>query len=353
MDIDNLINHFKNTNLNYSGILFSKINKNKNDLNFFFNKLNSQQKSNLSLYDISKDSKDEDKDKILVYLTCNWCSDEDLLNIWNKMSKDNNYSWDSIKIISDKKEAEYCCIINKPFASDRFEFDKKKTIILRMEPNMIENEEMWGKEWSQPNSKDFLFVGYHHFHYNNLEWHLSKNYNQLLKDEIIKNDNLTLSTILSAKYNDPGHIKRIDFTRFLETKNVSIDVFGSNKFKWKNFKGSLPFQNKDDGLLPYKYTFNVENNSIKNYFTEKLIDGILAECLVFYSGCPNVKDYIDEKAFVFLELKDFEHDYQIIKNATENDLYSKRLPFIKEAKQKILNELQFFPRLEKIIKKVQ
>jgi hypothetical protein len=102
-------------------------------------------------------------------------------------------------------------------------------------------------------------------------------------------------------------------------------------------------------MFPYKYTFNVENHSIKNYYTEKLIDGILAETLVFYSGCYNARDYIDERAFVYLELSNFEKDFQTIKKAIEEDWYTQRLPYIKEAKQKILNELQFFPRLYAII----
>jgi hypothetical protein len=92
-----------------------------------------------------------------------------------------------------------------------------------------------------------------------------------------------------------------------------------------------------------------ENFSIKNYYTEKLIDGILSETLVFYSGCYNIKDFIDERAFVYLELSNFENDYEIVKSAIMNDLWSERIEYIRAAKKKILNELQFFPRLEKIV----
>ena len=176
----------------------------------------------------------------------------------------------------------------------------------------------------------------------------------LSQENIDKNDSLSnvLTTILSDKYLDKGHIKRVDFVKFLEKKGINVDVFGGNRFLWKNYKGSLPYHNKDDSLLPYKYSFNCENHSIKNYCTEKLIDGILSETLTFYSGCYNVKDYIDEKAFVYLELSNFEKDYQTIKKAIEEDWWSQRLPYIKEAKKKILNELQFFPRLHKIINSV-
>ena len=104
-------------------------------------------------------------------------------------------------------------------------------------------------------------------------------------------------------------------------------------------------------LFPYQYTFNAENHSIPNYCTEKLIDAILSECLCFYWGPDNISELIDERAYVRLELKDFEHDYNMIKGAIENDLWVERLPYISKEKLRILNELQFFPRLESIINK--
>lgn len=288
--------------------------------------------------------------KIRILLTCNWSDSKSICDLWNRMSKNNDYSWDKIQIVWEEP-CDYYCIINKPF-DDNLKYIPEKTIVFRMEPNMETNTFIWGDFWSKPNEQDFKFVGFHEKHFNNNEWHLSKNYSQLSSEPIIKNNDLsfTLSTILSSKYTDPGHIKRIDFMKFFENKGcLDVHVYGQNKFLWKNYKGSLPPHKKDDSLFPYKYSFNVENFSIKNYYTEKLIDGILSETLVFYSGCSNIKDYIDERAFVYLELKNFENDYEIIKSAIMNDLWSERIEYIREAKKKILNELQFFPRLEKIV----
>ena len=180
-------------------------------------------------------------------------------------------------------------------------------------------------------------------------------YQQLMSEKIVKDENLSnvLSTILSDKYRDIGQIKRIDFAKFIESKGIKLHVYGngSDKFLFKEHKGGLPYHNKNAGILPYKYTFNVENSSIKNYLTEKLIDGILAESLVFYSGCFNAKEFFPngDKAFVYLSLINFEKDYEIVKSAIENNLWEERLPYIKEAKQHILNNMQFFPRIEKII----
>lgn len=290
----------------------------------------------------------EKKIYIRVFLMGNWIEPKKLCDLWNHMSK-GDYTWNNIKIVWEEP-CDYYCIINKP-PNDNIYYDPKRTIIFRMEPLMDENIHLWGEKWSKPNKNEFKFVGYHEDHYNNNEWHLSKKYNELLSEEIIKDDNLTktLTTTLSDKYSDKGHIKRIDFVKFLEEKNVDVHVYGGNRFLWKDYKGSLPVNCKDNSLFPYKYSFNVENNYVRNYYTEKLIDGILSETLVFYSGCPNIKELIDERAYVYLELSNFENDYEIVKKALEEDWWSQRIEYIRKEKKRILNELQFFPRLEKII----
>lgn len=292
-----------------------------------------------------------DPNKIRVQLLCNWCPSQELANLWNKMSK-GNYTWNNIEIVWEGV-VDYFVLINA--IHPNIKLDKKRTILFRMEPHMAKNPETW-KEWADPDPKDFLRVLKHESgDYNNNEWHLSKTYSELSTQSVEKNLELNgiLSTILSAQYRDPGHVKRVDFVKFLEKKGLTVHVFGDNKWEYVNYKGSLPKYCKDGGIFPYKYTFNAENHAINNYYTEKLIDGILGECLTFYWGCPNVKEYIDPRAYVQLDLSNFEKDYDIIKKAIAEDWHSQRLPYIREAKKKILNELQFFPRLEKIIEEIR
>lgn len=337
-------------NFNYLSIFLYKLHKKELENNEDLYKkiianLTFEEKTTLKIQN------NDDNKKIKVMLVCNWCTSSEICRLWKKMSQKNDNSWDSIQIISEEDNipCDYWCIINRPI-SDDFQFDPKRTIVFQMEPNMNEQKERWGEKWINLDTKEFLFVGNHFKYYNNIEWHLSLTYEQLMKNIPEKKYDNILSTILSDKYFDPGHIKRIDFMKFLESKSdMNVDIYGSNKFLWKNYKGPLPDKEKDDSLLPYKYSFNVENNFIKNYFTEKLIDGILAETLTFYSGCINVRDYIDERAFVYLNLSNFEEDYKIIKQAMEEDWWSQRIEYIRAAKKKILSELQFFPRLEKII----
>jgi hypothetical protein len=96
----------------------------------------------------------------------------------------------------------------------------------------------------------------------------------------------------------------------------------------------------------------VENNYEKDFITEKLWEPILCEALVFYYGCPNVSEYIDPAAFVQLDITNFEKSYEIIKRAIEEDWWSQRIDIIRREKNRILNELGFFPRISKIINNV-
>jgi hypothetical protein len=48
-------------------------------------------------------------------------------------------------------------------------------------------------------------------------------------------------------------------------------------------------------------------------------------------------------------MDDFEGSYRTIKTAIEEDWWSQRISIIRQEKQKILNELAFFPTIERII----
>lgn len=294
--------------------------------------------SNISSTDVSNVS--SNLKLIRIKILANWTSTEEIMRVWNKMTK-GDFRWNRILMVKEEP-VDYYVVLN----ATKETIDPKRTIYFQMEPNMAKSPS-WG-DWGAVPVDRFFFTGIHSQTFNNLEWHINKTYSQLCSESI--NKTKVFSSIVSGKYRDVGQTKRIDFIKFLEEKEFPIDVYGENRWNYKRYMGSLPYHCKDEGLLPYKYTFNAENNSIDNYFTEKIVDGILSECLVFYWGCPNIKEYIDERAFVYLELSNFESDYLKILTAIKEDWHSQRLPFIKKEKEKILNELQFFPRVEKILK---
>lgn len=298
----------------------------------------------------------EKKNKIRVKMLCNWCSSRQLCLEWNHMSK-GNFIWNDIQITDSNEDIDYFVIINKPLNENEF-YIPEKTIIFQMEPWCSDPKQHWGVKtwgkWARPDETKFLQVRTHDKFVNNGFWQLKTTYTEFKNQPIIKKDSNIISSICSSKYFDPGHIKRIDFLKYIESKNnssVKLHIYNhDNQHNFKSYQGPHPVGNKDVGITPYKYYFMAENNCEKNFITEKIWEPLLTESLCFYWGCPNVKDYIDPEAFVLLDLNDFEKSFQLMKNAIENNLWEKRLPIIRKEKERVLEYYSFFPTLERIIK---
>jgi len=298
--------------------------------------------------------------KIRVKLMGNWCSSRVMCEEWKHMCKYGN-TWNNIEFVSDDCDIDYFVIINKPMYESDF-YIPEKTIIFQMEPWI--GVKTWGS-WACPDEHTFFKVfGRKTVDYktevNNVQWQLELSYSDLLELNNASDNKLDIvSCICSSKYNDPGHIHRIDFLNYIETKQTNNDerndtiplvVFSNTNFgKFSGYRGKLDMAEKSKGYVPFKYYFMCENNYEINYITEKLWEPILCECLCFYYGCPNVGDYVDERAYVQLDMTDFEKSYKIIQKAIKEDWWSQRIEIIRIEKLRILNEMQFCPRVEKII----
>lgn len=308
---------------------------------------------------------------IKIKMLCNWQSGDDLCEEWNPMSNRNlekSCAWNNIEICGELCEnPDYYIIVNMPRSNTDF-YVPEKTIVFQMEPMCLGENQTWGVktwgEWANPDKSRFLDVRNHANTYNNCTWQLRRSYKDFQTD--LDNEQFIFkyynyfSTICSSKYHDPGHRLRVDFLKYCEKENsernsflnLKIDIYGfDNKHNFKNYKNSLDNNNKEDGLIPYKYYFIAENNSEKNYISEKLWEPILCECLCFYWGAPNLADYIHPDAFVQLDLNDFNRSYKIMQQAIIEDWHSKRIDIIRKEKNKILNYYNFFPTVERTILK--
>lgn len=285
---------------------------------------------------------------------CNWCGPEELCNGWNKLTQ-GHYKWKHLTFTWDDENIDYYIIINKPQQNDFF--ISEKTIVFQMEPWIDDTKKLWGRktweQWASPDPYSFLQVRSPKYFLNNVEWNLNTTWKEFQTKRIEKDNTQKISSVMSSQYFDTGHIKRIDFLKFLEEKNdpiIQIDVFGKeNKHGLASYRGQVPREHKDGVMFPYKYYFMCENNAEENYMTEKIWDALLAECLCFYWGCPNATDYIDEKAFVQLDMNDFEKSYTILREAVKNDLWKDRIDIIRREKQKVLNYYSFCPTVERVL----
>jgi len=303
-------------------------------------------------------------------MLCNWCSSHDLCCEFSSMYLDwKNYEDSVFEIVSDDNASynasdnvsdnasdnasdnsiDYYVIINMPTYDSSCAYDPKKTIVFQMEPWVYDTTKNWGVktwgEWAIPDANKFMKVFRHVESLNNVQWQVSPPENISGEEKINK-----VMCVLSQKLHDEGHKKRVDFLKYAESQVTSTDimhVYGRKNYHALNsYLGET--HNKME-LAKYKYCFSCENNSEKNYASEKIWEPILFECLCFYWGCPNLEEHIDSRAFVRLPLDNFDASLSIITKAVEEDWWSQRIDIIKKEKQKIVNKLGFFPRLNKII----
>jgi GR25 family glycosyltransferase involved in LPS biosynthesis len=283
-----------------------------------------------------------------VKMLCNWCSSEQLCKEWSNMCE-YRFVWKNIEITWED-DVDFYVIINKPPLNSIY--DPSRTIVFQMEPWVNDTSKHWGVkswgEWSNPDPNKFLKVfGRKTGDVNNIFWQLELPLSRLVST--FEKTKEGISSICSSKYFDEGHIHRIDFLHYLEKEGITLDIYNQdNKHAFKNYRGPLtPYVDKSKGISPYKYYFMVENNYEEDFITEKLWEPILCETLVFYYGCPNIDKYVNPLSYVLLDMNDFEKSAQIIKQALEEDWWSQRIDIIRQEKERLLNNMAFFPRIKK------
>jgi GR25 family glycosyltransferase involved in LPS biosynthesis len=287
---------------------------------------------------------------IKVKMLCNWRSSQELCKELSNMCL-NGFIWKNIEMVwSDTATAvDYYVIINYPLPNEYY--DPKRTIIYQMEPWIYDQTKNWGVktwgEWANPDPTKFLKVFTHKNHLNNVQWLIKYPfYTKPIITNAYRKDKV--SVVCSEKYHDTGHILRNTMIRM--NHNLNIESWGrENYHKFNNHRGKITNDNKFNVYANYKYILSVENNSEMNYATEKLWEGILCEALCFYWGCPNIDDYIDPRAFVKLPLEDPVASLKIIQQAIDEDWWSQRIEVIKQMKDKILNQIGFFPQLSEFL----
>jgi hypothetical protein len=272
-----------------------------------------------------------------IRFTCSWCNDH-LLKIGaiSDYSEDGNGTWGDMVAVEDDTY-DYAVVFNNTCSN----IDFKRSILFLAEPSYISNtykqtEYMFRYDLQNHHSVCCTFVKTPH--------------RDLLKSSPIKTKEF--SAVISHLYSQHNHVSRRNFLLNHLYKNFpSMDHYG----KGFDFTGDTCckgiIENKEDALLPYKYSFAAESVIEKGYFTEKIIDCILTETLCFYSGCPNIDKFIPYDCYIPINLDNPQESIDIIRSSIANNEYEKRLDKIRECKKYIIKELNPFNLVRKIINK--
>lgn len=148
----------------------------------------------------------------------------------------------------------------------------------------------------------------------------------------------TISTVCSIRQGRLTlHYKRYHFTERLKPHIPELDVFGH---------GVKPMNDKAESLDSYQYHIAIENHVFPHHLTEKLPDAFLGYTLPFYHGCPNASDYFPAESFIPIDINNFDRTVEIIRSTLANNEYKDRLPYIIEARKRVLEKYNLFNLLD-------
>ena len=116
----------------------------------------------------------------------------------------------------------------------------------------------------------------------------------------------------------PGHRFRLSCLEDIKSKCNNVDFYG---------RGINPIDSKLEGLKDYHFSVAIENGPFENFFTEKILDCMLAGTIPIYYGCPNISEFFNIDGVI--TFKDKEDLYNIITNL-DTEFYDSRLEAVED-----------------------
>lgn len=219
-----------------------------------------------------------------------------------------------------------------------------QTILLTMEPPSIK---IYGSPYTSQfgavlttHPQELMPRTNYHLGKGCVEWHYGKALNEVLTQQEFQKTKI-ISTICSAKQQTHTlHKKRYVLTKYLSEKLPELEWYGH---------GVRELGKKMDAMDDYKYHLAVENHCESHHWTEKLADSFLAMTLPFYSGDPCAAECFPPESFIPIPIDQPEEAYRIIRNAIDKGEYEKRLPFIREARQRVIKQYNLYAQVVAII----
>lgn len=164
-----------------------------------------------------------------------------------------------------------------------------------------------------------------------LPWMVGRSYDDLIAVDFPAKS-ADISVICSDKAMVGGHRRRLRFVERL------LDLSPMPRFG----RGFRELPDKWDGLAPFRYSVAIENSRHEHYWTEKIADCFLAGTVPIYWGAPNIRDYFPADAMIVLDTLDPVEVARIIKSEATPEAYQRRLPALREAKRRVLDDYNLF-----------
>jgi hypothetical protein len=166
-----------------------------------------------------------------------------------------------------------------------------------------------------------------------IPWWVGRSYDELI-DAAPPKKSRRMSAIATRKRVMLGQSRRTDFLDALKERfGDRIDFFGRD---WK------PIRDKWEGLAGYEYSLAIENGQELCYWTEKISDCFLADCVPLYYGAPNIGDYFPDRSYVPIDIENRDQAFGIVERLLSRSDHRERETALREARLAVLREHNLF-----------
>lgn len=287
-----------------------------------------------------------------------WDASEHWTRVFRYMSHDGKGRWHDLQLVPPQQAADWTVVVNHADGAHERELvrDPRRALILQKEDAVVRAylPAMWAR-WSDHTRWAACWNYPEPGRWEPFDWWVILPHVELAAGHPAKSK--LLSAVQSGKEYYPGHKLRRDFVTKYLADFPGFDLYGRDRYDCACYRGRLddPLYGraKNSGLLPYRYHFLAENAWEPHYFSEKLADAWVAECLPFYWGCPDLETFFPSEAFVRLPIEDGTRALAMLKEAIQTDQWTKRLPAIREAKRLCLEKYNQWCCVETLLSEVQ
>ena len=154
-----------------------------------------------------------------------------------------------------------------------------------------------------------------------------------------------LSVVCSTKNMNINQSRRIRFLSMLkEALGDRITLYG---------RGFRPIADKREAIDGYRYHLVLENNLLKDGWTEKLADPILGGVFPISAGSPNLGDYFNPEGFASIDITKPRQAVAKVLDILDRDLAMKAGAAMKENKQRLMQQNNFFSLCSRVIETIE
>jgi hypothetical protein len=252
--------------------------------------------------------------------------------------------WDRIKFTFDPiDECDFLIIINRSLTSFRIKVPSENIWAIIQEPptEVFKNLHYGPSEAKKVFTTDTTLRGNRYLHSQPaIPWLIEYNYDTLVKMDV-PTKTRSISCITSNKSFLKGHQSRLSFLNSIRDQ-ISFDLYG---YGFKEIK------NKSEGLINYKYSIAIENYRNSNYWSEKISDCFLSFTMPVYYGCNTITNFFPPESIIQIDIGNPTESIETIQESIFNKKWDKYIDAIVYAREKILQNYQFFPLMASYINK--